>query len=283
MNELSKNIKIARTKKKMSQLELAKAIGKSKNVISNWERGNNKPDVDKIELLCTLLDTTPNKLMGWESPIHIVPAYVTQELIQKDIIKRIKNRRIKLSLSYQDLAKKTGLSKSTLQRYETGTIGNIPLDKLEILAKALCVSPAYIMGWEKDVVNKKPKTIAAHSTVNICEQKHQMEFKDKIKKRRTALNMTMQELAKKIGVSTPTIQRYESGEIKNVRKDKITLLASALDCSPGYLMDWEENINNETSKQNEINTIATHATEDLTKEEQEKVIEYIKFIKSQRK
>ena len=96
-----------------------------------------------------------------------------EDTIKNDIIKRIKNRRIELNLSYQDLAKKTGLSKSTLQRYETGTIGNIPLDKLEILAKALCVSPAYIMGWEEDVDNKKPNTIAAHATDDLSEEEHQ--------------------------------------------------------------------------------------------------------------
>ncbi|WP_242841334.1 helix-turn-helix domain-containing protein [Lachnoclostridium phytofermentans] len=61
-----------------------------------------------------------------------------------------------------------------------------------------------------------------------------------INQRRTELNMTMEELAKLTGVSTPTIQRYESGEIKNVRRDKIKLLADALQCSPAYLMGWEE-------------------------------------------
>ena len=61
-------------------------------------------------------------------------------------MKRIKDRRLELDMSFQDLAVKTKLSKSTLQRYETGAIGSIPLDKLEILASALNVSPAYLMG-----------------------------------------------------------------------------------------------------------------------------------------
>ena len=41
---------------------------------------------------------------------------------------RIAQRRRELGLSYQELADRTGLSKSTLQRYETGSIGSIPLD-----------------------------------------------------------------------------------------------------------------------------------------------------------
>lgn len=75
-----------------------------------------------------------------------------------------------------------------------------------------------------------------------------MEFKDKIKKLRTELNMTMDELARKVGVSTPTIQRYESGEIKNVRRDKIQLLADALETTPSYLMDWSNDQKPSTHK-----------------------------------
>ncbi|WP_317724852.1 helix-turn-helix transcriptional regulator [Clostridium tetani] len=79
--------------------------------------------------------------------------YITTNKNMKEIINRIKTRRNKLMLSYQDLADKTGLSKSTLQRYETGAIKNMPLDKLGVLAKALNVSPAYLMGWEESVTN----------------------------------------------------------------------------------------------------------------------------------
>ena len=67
-----------------------------------------------------------------------------------------------------------------------------------------------------------------------------MEFKDKIKKLRSELNLTLEEVAKKVKVSPPTIQRYESGEIKNVRRDKIKLLADALQTTPAYLMDWDD-------------------------------------------
>lgn len=61
---------------------------------------------------------------------------------------RIRERREELGLSYQGLAELTGMSKSTLQRYETGDIGNLPLDKLKVLSSALNCSPAYILGWD---------------------------------------------------------------------------------------------------------------------------------------
>ena len=62
------------------------------------------------------------------------------------IIKRIKERRIELGYSYQDLADKTNMSKSTLQRYESGAIKNLPLDKLNVLANALYTTPLYLLG-----------------------------------------------------------------------------------------------------------------------------------------
>jgi len=67
-----------------------------------------------------------------------------------------------------------------------------------------------------------------------------MEFKDKLKNRRLELGLTLVEVAKAVGVSAPTIQRYESGDIKNIRKDKIKALADALQLTPTYLMGWEE-------------------------------------------
>lgn len=67
-----------------------------------------------------------------------------------------------------------------------------------------------------------------------------VEFKDKIKNRRLELGLTLEEVAKAAGLSAPTIQRYEKGNIKNVRKDKIKALADALKVDPSYLMGWEE-------------------------------------------
>lgn len=73
----------------------------------------------------------------------------------KDIAQRIKQRRLELKLSLQDIADLTGMSKSTLQRYETGSIKNIPLQRIESLATALQITPDWIMGgddWYKDIV-----------------------------------------------------------------------------------------------------------------------------------
>ena len=77
----------------------------------------------------------------------------------QDIMNRMKSRREELNMSYQTLSEKVGISKSTLQRYETGYIKNMPVDKLEDIAKALDISHSYLMGWDEPA---KPTTLAAH-------------------------------------------------------------------------------------------------------------------------
>ena len=67
-----------------------------------------------------------------------------------------------------------------------------------------------------------------------------MEFKDIVRKRRLEIGATLEEIGKAVGVSKATVQRWESGEIKNVRRDKIDRLADALQTTPSCLMGWEE-------------------------------------------
>lgn len=69
-----------------------------------------------------------------------------------------------------------------------------------------------------------------------------MEVKDIIRTYREKLNLTMKQLANRVGVSEGTISRWESGKIENMRRDKIEKLANALHVSPGYLMGWDSNV-----------------------------------------
>lgn len=62
------------------------------------------------------------------------------------IAKRLKDRRTSLGLSYQELADKASMSKSTLQRYETGQIKNIPIARLQALSTALEMDPNELIG-----------------------------------------------------------------------------------------------------------------------------------------
>lgn len=67
-----------------------------------------------------------------------------------------------------------------------------------------------------------------------------MEVKDIIRNRRIELDLTMKDVAEKVGVSEGTISRWESGNISNMRRDKIVLLAKALKIKPDVIMGWED-------------------------------------------
>lgn len=62
------------------------------------------------------------------------------------IAQRLHQRRTALRFSLQQLADRTGLSRSTLQRYETGAIHNIPLSSILALCRALQVTPQWLLG-----------------------------------------------------------------------------------------------------------------------------------------
>lgn len=51
--------------------------------------------------------------------------------------------------SYIELEKITGIKKSSLQRYASGTTKKIPLDVIEILSNVFNVPQEYLMGWDE--------------------------------------------------------------------------------------------------------------------------------------
>lgn len=66
MSALNENIRKFRELRKLTQKQFAERLNKSRNVISNWERGENSPDPDTVEQICKILEVTPNQIFGWE-------------------------------------------------------------------------------------------------------------------------------------------------------------------------------------------------------------------------
>ena len=72
-----------------------------------------------------------------------------------------------------------------------------------------------------------------------------MTIGERIKQKRIELQLSQDELAKKVGYkSRSSIQKIESA--RKLPLSKVEIMASALDCSPGYLMGWEDKKDNKT-------------------------------------
>ena len=94
----------------------------------------------------------------------------------KDIADRIKQRRLELELSYRELEELTGITASTLQRYESGFISKLPIDKLYTIAKGLRVDPGYLMGWEDKEGNLDVESLPKKEKLNYEEFMEQSKF-----------------------------------------------------------------------------------------------------------
>lgn len=64
---------------------------------------------------------------------------------------------------------------------------------------------------------------------------------DRLKALREMRGMTLDDVAKIVGVSNATVSRWETGEIRNIRNDKIACLARALKTSEAYLFGFTDN------------------------------------------
>ncbi len=74
-----------------------------------------------------------------------------------------------------------------------------------------------------------------------------MELKDLLRTRRLELNLSMEEVGRRVGVSKQTIQKWESGKISNVKRSNIAALSQALNIPITELMGWSEDLTPDTS------------------------------------
>lgn len=76
-----------------------------------------------------------------------------------------------------------------------------------------------------------------------------VEIGNRIKMARENADMSLNDVALKLGVNKSTILRYENGEISKVKAPIIEALAKVLRVSPHYLLGW---IDEEEQKKNDI-------------------------------
>ncbi|MBQ9414891.1 MAG: helix-turn-helix transcriptional regulator [Clostridia bacterium] len=85
------------------------------------------------------------------------------------VSKRLRQAREEAQLSYADLSARTGFSKSVLQRYEMGTVKKLPLDRLEIIARALGVSHEWLLTGNESRGSLTPQDVTEQIRLKFIE------------------------------------------------------------------------------------------------------------------
>lgn len=66
---------------------------------------------------------------------------------------RIKELRTLSGMSQEELGRRVGVQRAAINKYEKGTVENIPIKTIEKIAITFDVSPTYIVGWNGDESN----------------------------------------------------------------------------------------------------------------------------------
>lgn len=95
----------------------------------------------------------------------------------------------------------------------------------------------------------------------------------RIRNRRKELDMSVDELADKLGKNRATIYRYENGEVDKLPIDVFEPLAMILQTTPAQLLGW-----NVDRKDEEFTKKISSSN--LSDSDKDKVLEYIEFLKA---
>lgn len=77
---------------------------------------------------------------------------------------RIRTARERKGITQEELGRMCGTTKQTIFKYESGTITNIPLDRVEKIAEILDIAPSYITGWDKPPFSESSDDLPSNVT-----------------------------------------------------------------------------------------------------------------------
>ena len=101
--------------------------------------------------------------------------------------------------------------------------------------------------------------------------KKEIELANKLRAKRLENNLSLQEVADKLGISKVTVSRYETLDITNIPSDKIEGMAKLYNTTPAYLMGWE-------NKKEESDIFSQLTDEELVKLEKFKNMSTVMFM-----
>lgn len=219
---MRKYLKVLRAQKGFKQSDVADLCGISRCYYCQIENSNRQNTID-VKLLAKLSDVfsvSVNRLVEYE--VGDVECEVSIENTTpqaENYGQRLRKLREQMGMTQDELAKRAGFkNKASISKAETGDQG-IPLKKVILIAKALNVTPAYLLGWEKGESSPAPT--------------------NNIKKLRLQHSMTQAEFGAIAGVSDKAVSTWEQ-ELKNPRKNAIKKLAQHFGVSPAWLEGYTD-------------------------------------------
>ncbi len=108
-------------------------------------------------------------------------------------------------------------------------------------------------------------------------------YNDSLKKRRKELGLTMAQVAEYVGVSEATISRWESGNIANMRRDKIASLSKILQITPATIMGIDDESNPPEITDDDIKFALFGGDGEITDDMYEEVKSFAQYVKEKYK
>ena len=133
---------------------------------------------------------------------------------------RIRQAREAAGLTQAELGKRCNTTKQTIFKYENGIVTNIPMDRVSIIAQALGIEPAHLMGWKSDLETASTLT----------------QLGQRITAARVFREYTVEDLASAVGLNKHAILEYESGEVDLPRLSDIEAIGAKLRTNPAWLV-----------------------------------------------
>lgn len=170
MTKFSERLRHLRTERGFSQQEFANQLGGiSKSSINMYERGEREPGLETLETIADFFNVDMDYLLGKSDIRNRIAFNVTNQHIYPwaAIGHRIRSCREERGLTLKDVAAKSGVSLSTISRYERGEFDLIKLPVVTAIANALHVDPDYILCKTNSPISEAAMALEAFLSPSI--------------------------------------------------------------------------------------------------------------------
>ncbi|MDE7208522.1 MAG: helix-turn-helix domain-containing protein [Clostridia bacterium] len=143
--KFTSNIRKLRKEFNVSQPQLAKEIGYGKSVISSWEIGTQIPSAKAIIILSRYFQVSADYILNVTNDNTMLHRIDDFDVDISIFNKRLKKLRISKNLSQDQLAKRTGLTQTSINHWENGKC-QPNANAIVALARYFDVTTDYLLG-----------------------------------------------------------------------------------------------------------------------------------------